>query len=241
MSKKKKVSKLQSQLINQRDRLRARLGDLVRVCVAARHAGAYAEGMATYCDEIAKSCMSAVRVLEEDFPERPKFNFSSVPRLDKKCRYVCTKKWFCRQLVACLLDYRIGEDNSAKKVAQYRDFLNRLKIIALDTLEDGHEWYNEEILSDGHIKLSSQKREGCDPYVKHSFNWLVGEFCRYLLDFPPGRWCEHGTELALCKEVSSALVQSCLIAVGVDVFDTEAVFAFLSEKTRTKDLVATKI
>lgn len=238
---KKKNTKLQSKLIRQRDRLRARLGELVRACVAAKSAQAYAEGKASYCDEISKSCFSAVKVLEEDFPERPKFDFSSIPRLDRKCRYVCSKRWFCRQVVACLLDYRIGEENSSKKVAQYRSFLNRLKIIALDTIEKGHEWYNEENLHDGHLKLSSQKREGCDPYVQHSFQWLVGEFCRYILDFPPGRWCEGGPELALYKEVSSALIQSCLIAVGVDVFDTEAVFSFLSEKTRTKDLVAAKI
>ena len=239
MSKTKKNSKLQSKLIRQRDRLRARLGDLVRACVAAKHAHAYAEGKASYCDEISKACFSAVKVLEEDFPERPKFDFSSVPRLDKKFRYVCSKRWFCRQVVACLLDYRIGEDYSSKKVAQYMGFLHRLKVIALDTVEEGHEWFNEENLEDKYIKLSSRKQEGCDPYIQHSLEWLVGEFCRYLREFPIDN--RDNALISVYKEVSSALVQSCLIAVGVDVFDTEAVFLFLGEKTRTKDLVAAKI
>lgn len=239
MSKTNRATKLQSKIIRQRDRLRARLGELVRACVSAKHARAYAEGKASYCDEISKSCMAAARVLEEDFPERPKFDFSSVPRLDKKCRYTCSKRWFCRQVVACLLDYRIGEAYSSKKIAQYRDFLNRVKIIALDTLEEGHQWFNEENIEDKYIKISSHKGEGCDPYVRHSLMWLVGEFCRYLRDFPIG-YSDAG-HISLYKEVSSALVQSCLISAGVDIFDTEAVFAFLSEKTRTKDLVATRI
>lgn len=238
-TRKRKKSQLQNKIIRQRDRLRARLGDLVRACVAAKHARAYAEGKASYCDEISKSCVAAVRVLEEDFPERPKFDFASVPRLDKKYRYACSKRWFCRQVVACLLDYRIGEDYSSKKTAQYRDFLNRVKIIALDTVEKGHDWFNEENLEDDYIEISSQKGEGCDPYTSHSLVWLVGEFCRYLRDFPIGY--SDDAHISLYKEVSSALVQSCLISAGVDVFDTEAVFSFLSEKTRTKDIVAIRI
>ena len=234
-TRKMNVTKLQSKLIRQRDRLRARLGGLVRACVAARSADAYKDCKAAYSDEISKSCMAAIRVLEEDFPERPKFDFSSVPKIEKNAKYTCTQRWFCRQVVSCLLDYRIGDEKSAKRIAQYRGFLNRLKLIAIDAVEGGREWYDEENLEDEYVKLSSSKEEGCDPYSKHSFKWLVGELCRYLREFQPGEM--EGYALELYKEVSSAMVQSCLIAVGVDIFDTESVFEFLSEKNKNKDLV----
>lgn len=221
-----------SAIIRQRNGLRTSLMDIVRACRAASEAAAFADGKMAYRNEILKACQKGSELAQEDFPERPQFKLSDIPRVRKGYSYKCSLRWFCKKFVAYFMEYRVGETRTDAEHVKFSNALERLKYIALESIGYGHESYDEEELLEMHYK----SEEGSEATEKHSLKWFAAELVRLLQDFDFHNLSRmHWAEMDVLKECSDALCLGCLKTCGIDIGDTEEVFAFLAEKDAKGD------
>lgn len=227
---------LLSKVCAQRDRLESSLRDLIHTCNAIIAAHAFSKDKERYQQELMVRTLSSQKVLKEDHPERPRFDFASLPRISRKSSYDCTIIWFCRNLASLLLEFRVGDTFSQVKAKRIQKALDTIKYIAMDTLGRGHDWYDEEDLLESCIDEQVKSHWNHDFTKPMPFHYLVNELNRFTQSFSPlanYAWYEAD----VYRETQEALICACFTTAGIDPNDTYAVYKFLSSPPSPKDLI----
>ena len=243
MSSKKKEAKdltkrdsLLRKVCEQRDAMEKALRGMIEACNAAIVANAYAKGKDRYKVGVACSVLAAVKVLQEEHPEQPHYDFSALPEIKKRKKYSCSPQWFYRNLVGILLEIPIGRTIPPVKARRYAKALQTMKHIGMDTIGYGHTWYDDETLQEDVIKEFS-KTKGFYPDFTQPMplHHIVYELNRFLQDYNPTlpyEWYENNVH----REVQQALICACLVTAGVDPTNTYEVYEYLTKPLPKKSL-----
>ena len=243
MSSKKKEAKdltkrdsLLRKVCEQRDAMEEALRGMIEACNAAIVANAYAKGKDRYKVGVACSVLAAVKVLQKEHPERPHYDFSALPEIEKHKKYSCSPQWFYRNLVGILLEIPIGKTISPVKARRYAKALQTMKHIGMDTIGYGHTWYDDEIFQEEVFK-EIKKFKGIYPDFTQPMplHHIVYELNRFLQDYNPTLpydWYENNVH----RGVQQALICACLVTAGVDPTNKYEIYEYLTSPLYPKSL-----
>lgn len=220
----------------QRDNMEKVLRGLIEACNAAIVANAYAKGKDRFRTDIGYSVLAAVKVLQQDHPEQPHYDFSALPEIKKRKKYSCSPQWFYRNLVGILLEIPIGRTIPPAKARRYAKALQTIKHIGMDTIGYGHTWMDDEILQEEVIKEFT-KTKGFYPDFTHPMplHHIVYELNRFVQDYNPTtpyEWYENDVH----REMQQALICACLVTAGIDPNNTYDIYQYLTKPLPKKSL-----